>query len=74
MNKYGSPLFLYSEKQIKENINELISICKDFHISYALKANSNKSLLNIIRSCKVTSVDVVSPGEIYKALQNGYKP
>lgn len=37
-----------------------------------MKANSNKSLLDILKKNKVECVDVVSPGEIYKALANGY--
>ncbi len=47
---------------------------KGFHVSYAMKANNNSHLLKILRESGVPNVDVVSPGEIYKALKCGYKP
>lgn len=39
-----------------------------------MKANNNKEILKIIAQNGIHGVDVVSPGEIYKALQNKYSP
>ena len=44
------------------------------HISYAMKANSNREILKILQDSGIEAVDVVSPGEIYRALQNSYRP
>lgn len=39
-----------------------------------MKANSNKEILALLRKEGIISVDVVSPGEIYKAINNSYEP
>jgi diaminopimelate decarboxylase len=39
-----------------------------------MKANNNSHILRLLQECGVPNVDVVSPGEIYKALNCGYKP
>ncbi|XP_047468575.1 diaminopimelate decarboxylase-like [Penaeus chinensis] len=70
--EYGSPLFVYDADHIKSQALNLTQAAHGFHISYAIKANSNKFILNILKNNKVECVDVVSPGEIYKALANGY--
>jgi diaminopimelate decarboxylase len=35
---------------------------KGFHISYAMKANSNSHIIKILQESGVRNVDVVSPG------------
>ena len=44
-NKYGTPLYVYSENRLKENINKLSSAIgnsfDNHQIYYAVKANSN---------------------------------
>lgn len=46
------------------------------HVSYAIKANSNPEIVKAIRDNGqgIKYVDVVSPGEIFRALDCGYKP
>jgi len=46
---------------------------KNFVVSYALKANTNSAIVKIIKDAGVSHIDVVSPGEIHKALQCGYE-
>lgn len=74
LQKYDSPLFVYDANLIKEKSQMLLDAAQDFHVSYAMKANNNKEILKLIKSNGIKSVDVVSPGEIYKALQNSYSP
>ena len=42
MDKYGSPLFVYDADTIKKKANIVKEAAKNFHISYAMKANSNR--------------------------------
>lgn len=72
--KYGSPLFVYDADHIKNQIKLLNDAGSDFHLSYAMKANANQKILQFLQQNGVNSVDVVSPGEIYKAKKNGFKP
>ena len=55
-------------------MERLLSAAKGFDVKYALKANTNCTIVKLIRSFGVKQVDVVSPGEIYKALQCGFEP
>ncbi|MFM8270285.1 MAG: diaminopimelate decarboxylase, partial [Pseudomonadota bacterium] len=70
--KYGSPLFAYSKKNITERCRTLLKAFSNHPTlaCYALKANSNLSLLNIIFS-EGLGADVVSGGEFKKALVAG---
>lgn len=59
-----------------ENVKQVQEAAKDFHISYAMKANSNPEILKVIKNGSegIQNVDVVSPGEIYRAIDCGFKP
>tara|TARA_B100000035_G_C20994824_1_gene551963 strand:+ start:163 stop:1377 length:1215 start_codon:yes stop_codon:yes gene_type:complete len=74
-NKYKTPIYCYSLKKIKENIQNLKIHFKKINplICYAVKANSN---LNILKEIKKNNLgaDVVSGGELMKALKAGIKP
>jgi diaminopimelate decarboxylase len=74
LEKYGSPLYVYDAEIVRRKAKALTEAAKGFHISYAMKANNNSHILNILRTEGVTNVDVVSPGEMFKALKVGYKP
>jgi diaminopimelate decarboxylase len=66
---FGTPLYVYSERVIKEQVSKL----KNFGtIRYAQKALSNLSVLNLLKKENVV-VDAVTAGEIYRALKVGYK-
>lgn len=68
-NKFGTPLFAYSESFIRHKCQELkTAFSKHPTLAcYALKANSNLSLLKIIFK-EGLGADVVSQGELRKAL------
>ena len=73
-SKYKLPLFLYSQEVLVSKVKMLLDAANGFHVSYAMKANSNSHILSILRHSGIQHVDVVSPGEIMKALKNGYLP
>ncbi len=73
--KYSTPLYCYSFKKLKNNIK---NFKKNFNsinpiICFAVKANSNRILLKEIGKLGL-GADVVSKGELMKALKSGIKP
>jgi diaminopimelate decarboxylase len=52
VNKYGSPLYVYSESRIRENIQRLFQAYKNFYprfeIFYAVKANNHPAIVRIL--------------------------
>ena len=73
-HKYRLPLYLYSEDIIRRKAAHLLDAAEGFHVSYAMKANSNAKILGVLRDAGIHNVDVVSPGELAKALSLGYSP
>jgi diaminopimelate decarboxylase len=74
---YGTPLYVIDEERIIENYQRLYSAFSgkyaNFKIYYACKANTNLSVMRILKD-EGSNIDAVSPGEIYTALLVGYKP
>lgn len=66
----GTPFYLYSTKKIVENYRELnTALGKIPHlICYAVKANSNLSILRILKNLG-SGFDILSAGELYKVLK-----
>jgi len=75
VKKNKTPFYLYSEKQLKENyLNFLKSFKKvDPLICFSLKSNSNLNILKMLGKLGV-GADVVSEGELLKAIKAGIKP
>ena len=74
-NKYSTPLYCYSFKKLKENIDNFKKSFNEINplICFSVKSNSNKTLLSEI--CKLgLGADVVSIGELMKALKAGISP
>ena len=73
--KYKTPIYCYSLRMIRENIKKLKIQFKNFNplICYAVKANSNLNILKEIKNQDL-GADVVSIGEMMKALKAGIKP
>jgi diaminopimelate decarboxylase len=71
--KFGTPLYVYEEKVILRQAAKLLSLCDDLplDIYYACKANTNLSLMTILRH-QGLNVDCVSRGEILAAFRAGY--
>jgi len=75
--KYDTPLYLLSEKRIRDNYNRLytaiVNSYKYVRIYYAAKANTNLTILRILQS-QGAYLDTVSPGEVFMALSSGFTP
>ncbi len=75
--KYDTPLFVISEKRLRDNYNRLLSVLTrnydKIRIYYAAKANTNLSVLKVLKS-EGAFIDTVSPGEIFAALVSGFTP
>jgi diaminopimelate decarboxylase len=73
--KFATPIYCYSLKKIKENILYFKNNFKkiDPLMCFALKANTNVSILKQIKNLNF-GADVVSIGELMKALKAGIKP
>ncbi len=73
--KYKTPIYCYSLKKIKNNIQNFKNHFKKINplICYAVKANSNLGILREIRKNNL-GADVVSGGELMKSLKAGIKP
>ena len=72
VKKFETPLYCYSYKKLKENINNFKKNFKTISplICFAAKANSNLGVLREIKKNGL-GVDVVSKGELMKALKVG---
>ena len=73
--KFNTPIYCYSYKQLKENINDFKNNFKSFSplVCFAIKANTNVNLIREIRKLGF-GADVVSVGEMMKALKAGINP
>lgn len=73
--KYGTPLYVYDISLIRKNCQEFVNAFKDngvkAQVAYASKAFSTIGILQIIHE-EGLSLDVVSMGELYTALQAGF--
>lgn len=71
---YERPTYIYNKDSIENRINAYTheSSNLEYHIHYALKANTNSEILNFIRS-KGLSADVVSWGEATLAMEAGFQ-
>jgi diaminopimelate decarboxylase len=73
--KYKTPVYCYSLRKIKENIQNIKTHFKNINplICYAVKANPNLGILREIKKNNL-GADVVSVGELMKALKAGISP
>jgi diaminopimelate decarboxylase len=73
--KFGTPIYCYSYKQLKENISNFKKNFKTFSplICFAIKSNTNVNLIREIRKLGL-GADVVSMGELMLALKAGIDP
>jgi len=73
--KYGTPLYVYSKSTISGHYTRLdAALAKlDHLICFAVKANSNLSVLNTIAKLG-GGFDIVSAGELYRVIKAGGDP
>lgn len=70
-----TPFYYYDTELLKNTLSEIkkYSDISGYIVHYAIKANANPALLNIIKSAGL-GVDCVSGGEIKAALDAGFHP
>lgn len=73
--KFGTPLYVYSAGTILDHYRRLDSALGeiDHLICYAVKANSNRAILNLL-SRAGAGFDIVSGGELFRVLAAGGDP
>lgn len=72
---HKTPFYCYDLELLSQTLDEAQAHAKkhDYHIHYAMKANTNDRILKLIQS-KGFSSDCVSGNEVKKALEIGFKP
>ena len=75
IQQYGSPLYIYNEEILRTRCKEIKNLVTYPHFTphFSIKANTNIHLLQIVRE-EGLHADVMSPGEIYLALESGFTP
>ncbi|HQZ81953.1 MAG TPA: diaminopimelate decarboxylase [Pyrinomonadaceae bacterium] len=73
--EFGSPLFVFSEKRIRQNIERLKRVAEvigcPLKLCYAAKAMSTLGILRAVKDADC-DVEVNSGGELWKALKAGF--
>lgn len=75
VEEFGTPLYVYSAKTLKRHYNAFDEALGELdHLAcFSVKANSNVSLLRLLGSLGA-GVDIVSGGELHRALTAGIDP
>ena len=75
ITEYGSPLYVYNEEILRTRCREIKNLVTydNFVPHYSIKSNTNIHLLKIVHE-EGLHADVMSPGEIYLALESGFTP
>jgi diaminopimelate decarboxylase len=77
VGQYDSPLFVFSEPRIRDNIARLQHaasvVDRPIKFCYASKANSNMAILKTVLESGI-DIEVNSGGELFKALRVGFHP
>lgn len=75
VSKVGTPAYIYSYNTLQRHFNAYMDAFRDIPhiICFALKANSNSAIIRLLANLG-SGADVVSGGELYKALRCGIPP
>jgi diaminopimelate decarboxylase len=73
--EFGSPLYVYDASKISEQVHKMKAAFPDLDmkIKYACKANTNLSILKLLKK-EGTELDAVSIQEVHTGLKAGYEP
>lgn len=74
-DEVGTPVYIYSRKTLERHFKEFDEPFKDIsHLTcYSIKSNSNIAIISIFASLG-SGADIVSGGELYRALKAGIPP
>lgn len=74
--EYGTPLYIFSERELRKNVNEVMATFRTFYdrtsIHYAAQCESTLANLQVIRDAGC-NLEVNSGGELFKGLQAGFE-
>ena len=75
LQEFSTPFYLYDEEVIQNKVLFLNSLDFkfDFKFNFAVKANPNLAILNLIKKYNF-GAEVVSAGELFKSLKAGFDP
>ena len=75
LQKFKTPYFFYDFDVLRKTLEEVKkhAIAKDFHVHFALKANNQTRILEIIKEAGL-GADCVSGGEVNRAIEAGFNP
>ncbi|MFC1624574.1 diaminopimelate decarboxylase [Candidatus Omnitrophota bacterium] len=73
--RYGTPLYVYSKKTLLDHYRKIRDAFKSIHplVCYSMKANSNSAICRSLVK-DGAGLDIVSGGELYRALRTGVSP
>lgn len=74
-DQYGTPLYVYSAQTILDHYNRLDEALAgvEHEVAYAVKANSNLSVLRLLAE-EGAGFDIVSGGELFRVIKAGGDP
>ncbi len=70
--RFGTPLYAYSARLVRARSRALVRAFPGAGVRYAMKANSNPALLDLVRR-QGLGVDTVSPWEVLLAREVGFR-
>ena len=73
LSSYKTPFYFYDTSLLKKTLEALNRAKGDYHVHYAMKANTNDVLLRIINEAGL-GADCVSGNEVRKAAEIGFSP
>jgi diaminopimelate decarboxylase len=75
VKKFGTPLYVYSQATLEDHFHKLDRAISpvDHRICFAVKANSNLSVLRTLANCG-SGFDIVSVGELMRVIKAGGDP
>ena len=73
--QFGTPTYVYSKTALLDNFNAYANACngRDALVCYAMKANSNLAILNLLAR-EGAGFDIVSGGELLRVIAAGGDP
>ncbi len=74
-DEHGTPIYIYSKNHMREKYRALADAMADVRpmICYSVKANSNAAVIKTFTGLG-SGVDIVSGGELFRALRAGTDP
>lgn len=75
VGEFGSPLYVYNEQILRARCKDMLALSSHpgFRVNYSAKANTNPTLLRIVRE-EGCLADAMSPGELRMNQRAGFAP